>query len=264
MILSAPPRPDRLFRSTVRAQTPIGPEVFELWFEVAADHPAPAPGQFVHVRCGHLPLRRPFSVYRVRPDAWSILFRVHGEGTRWLATRSPGDELDVLGPLGVPFAPPAPGDRLALVGGGVGVAPLARYAEHHGGPQAGGLEARVFMGFRSARDVSGMEPFEAAGLPTTLFTEDGSAGQTGRVTANLASELAAHGITRVLTCGPTPMMAAVAAIARELDLPCEASLERPMACGIGICLACVVPTTVGDYRRSCCEGPVMDAREVVW
>jgi dihydroorotate dehydrogenase electron transfer subunit len=218
------------------------------------------PGQFVHVRCGHFPLRRPFSVYRCTDRAWAILYRVHGEGTRWLATLEPGAMLDILGPLGLQFSSPLEGDRLMLVGGGVGVAPLACYAEHH----ADRLEARVRMGFRSSSDVSGLTPFHEAGFETHLFTEDGSLGTRGRVTHELARDLVLHGITRILTCGPTPMMAAVAAIAHELDLPCEASLERPMACGIGICLACVVPTTDGGYRRSCCEGPVIDAREVVW
>lgn len=246
--------------ATVRTQVALGPGVFELRFAVPAELPAPEPGQFVHLRCGHLPLRRPFSVYRATSEIWSILYRVHGEGTRWLARLAPGDEVDVLGPLGRSFSPPRPGERLALVGGGVGVAPLARYAETH----AGHFEAIVRMGFRSAGDVSGLEPFEAAGLTTDLYTEDGSTGHEGRVTQDLARDLTGGGVTRVLTCGPTPMMAAVAAIARELDLPCEASLERPMACGIGICLACVVPTPGGDTLRSCCEGPVMDAREVAW
>jgi dihydroorotate dehydrogenase electron transfer subunit len=216
-------------------------------------------------------LRRPFSVYRAKGDAVALLYRVVGRGTRWLAGVAPGDVLDALGPLGRPFAPPARGARLLLVGGGVGMAPLARYVEVHGGAGLRGV-----AGFRSAGQVAGLAPFLAAGVPLAITTEDGSrlAGPTppevvwrgGRPTDHLAAAIA--GADRVLTCGPDPLMRAVAALAREAGVPCEASVERPMGCGIGVCLGCVLPVRGAGgevtYARACREGPVLDAATVAW
>ena len=258
-LAAAPARP----LARVLGQRQVGAGLYELWFEDPAAARARA-GQFVHLRCDQGFLRRPFSVYRTRGDVATVLYRVHGAGTRWLAGLAPDDALDVLGPLGHPFTPPAPGDRPLLVAGGVGVAPLALYAERHGAA----ADMVAIAGFRSAGQVVGLEPFEAGRVPVEVRTEDGTEGLPGRVTAGLAERLAAHAITRVLACGPEAMMREVAAIAAEHHLPCEVSMERPMGCGIGICLACVVPTQAAGatlrYERACLEGPVFDARKVVW
>ncbi|HEY9855250.1 MAG TPA: dihydroorotate dehydrogenase electron transfer subunit [Stenomitos sp.] len=250
-------------RAVVTAHEQVGEGLYELW--LASFGLAQAlPGQFVHVRCGEATLRRPFSVHRTRPDAAALLYQVKGKGTRWLSTVRKGQTLDVLGPIGRPFSPPVPGERLLLVGGGIGMAPLALYAEQH----ARVLRGRVLAGFRSQSLVAGLAPCLASELAVTVVTDDGSSGRQGLVTDGLADTLLAEGITRVLTCGPEGMMRAVAAIASAHGIPCEASVERPMACGIGVCLGCVVPVHGADgrvhYERACQEGPVFDAREVVW
>lgn len=248
--------------SIVVAQHEVGTGLFELWFE----HPGAAqalPGQFVHVRCGEGLLRRPFSIYRVRDPHAALLYQVVGLGTRWMARLQPGATLDVLGPLGSAFTPPRPGDRTLLVGGGVGMAPLARFAACH--PDA---VARVMAGFRSKHHVCGTDPFREGGQALTIHTEDGSEGLRGRPTDDLAEIAHDLGATRILTCGPEGLMASVAAIARELGIPCEAAIERPMGCGIGICLACVVPARDRDggtcQARACTEGPVFDAARMTW
>lgn len=248
---------------SVRGHASVGEGLFELW--VASPDLAQAlPGQFAHVRCGNELLRRPFSIYRTRADEAAILYQVKGKGTRWLSQLQPGDTLDVLGPIGRPFSRPLPGERLLLVGGGVGIAPLALYAERY----APSLQGRLIAGFRSGRHVAGLEPFLATDLALTLMSEDGTSGQQGRVIQGLSEVLVTEGITRVLTCGPDAMMREVAAIAAAHGLPCEASVERPMACGVGVCLGCIVPVRGTDgevhYERACQEGPVFDAREVVW
>ncbi len=247
-------RPSRFFMRVTR-QRRVGEGLFELWGE-APTAACTLPGQFVHVRVGDGLLRRPFSVYRADGAAIALLYRVVGRGTRWLANVARGDALDVLGPLGTPFAPPAPGERLLLVGGGVGVAPLARFVEAFGSQGT-----RAVMGFRSAAQVVGLAPFGGA---VEVVTEDGSAGRAGRVTDGIDLT----GVDRVLTCGPDPMMRAVAAAARAAGVRCQVAVERPMGCGVGVCLACVVPVSgpAGDlvYARACHEGPVFDAEAVRW
>lgn len=241
----------------------LGPGLVVLWLE-APSLVAAEPGQFLHVRVGDGYLRRPFSVYRRQGSEVALLVQVKGRGTRWLAAQRPGAVLDVLGPLGKAFAPPAPGQRLLLVGGGVGVAPLVHYAETHVGLAA--MEA-VF-GFRSEPWVVGDTRLQALGLPVTVCTEDGSRGQAGRVTTGLAARLGAGGFDRVLVCGPDAMMRAVAGECAGAGVRCEVSLERPMGCGYGVCLLCVVPVRAGDgepaYERACCEGPVFEAGRLAW
>lgn len=238
----------------------VGEGLYEL--ALAGEWGAIQPGQFLHVRCGAGYLRRPFSIYQVGPTGPELLVQVKGEGTRWLAGLRAGDTLDVLGPLGHGFAPARQGERVLLVGGGIGVAPLALWVTEAAsrGVQVG---AAAILGYRRADLVCGVAPFERAGVPVALVSEDGSVGCAGRVTDGLRACLREGNWDRVLTCGPDGMMAAVARIAREEGVACEASLERQMGCGVGVCLVCVVETERG-YQRACVEGPVLDALEVTW
>ena len=249
--------------TTVLDHRPVGANLFELWLSFARAASC-QPGQFVHVRCGEGLLRRPFSFYRVQRDAVSLLYHVKGKGTRWMSRLTVGDTLDVLGPLGRGFEPPQPGDRTLLVGGGVGMAPLAHFVQVHGATH----RIWAVAGFRSANLVAGLDPFYATDIPLSVFTDDGTFGRAGRVTDGLAEAISQHGITRVLTCGPDPMMRRVAEIARDQGVRCEVSVERPMGCGIGICLGCVVPLTNPDgsirYDRACQEGPVFPAEAIAW
>lgn len=227
------------------------------------------PAQFVQVRTdpGLSPfLRRPFSALRTDRNAgWlEILYDVIGPGTRRMADSAPGQSLNLIGPLGRPFSPPESG-RILLVAGGVGVVPLAFLAWNC--PQERGR--MVFLMGAANRDrMPDMDRLVPADLELHLATDDGSLGYGGFVT-DLIEAHAVPGQTAIFTCGPHPMMARVADIASDLDLPCFASLENHMACGFGVCVGCVVEYRQAEredlrYRRVCIEGPVVDARAIVW
>jgi len=231
---------------------------------VDGDGPAPDPGQFYMLaaaeRWGGGEDERPFL-----PRAFSVL-RAHGDGTldflledvgpgtRRLCELRSGDGLFLLGPLGQGFAPVRPSHptrRPILVGGGVGIAPLAIWRDTLG---AGAL---VLLGFRDGAHAEG-----AALIPgARLATDDGSAGHRGLVTDLLAAELGCDARAEVYACGPPPMLEAVRALCAEHGVPAQLALESGMACGYGACFGCVVPSRDG-YVRLCVDGPVLDAADL--
>jgi dihydroorotate dehydrogenase electron transfer subunit len=230
---------------------------------------AAQPGQFVHVRVsGTLDplLRRPFSVmlrdaHRGRAQ---ILVRAIGRGTEILAQAAPGNVLDVLGPLGNGFPLPEPGAEPLLVAGGVGVAPLICLADAlQNAP--GGNYVRGLFGAANENALVCWNEFAGRCEEFYAATEDGSVGVQGLVTDLMAEQLERGDVSAVYTCGPRPMMAAVWRICQAADIPCWASLEQFMGCGIGACLGCVIPThTDPPFRRVCTDGPVLDAQVVAW
>ena len=238
---------------------------------------AALPGQFVMVKPsrGTDPLlRRPFSVFEIVRDAAgertaiSILNKRAGVGTQLLYDVEPGMTIACLGPLGKPFEPVAPPAEAWMVAGGVGLAPFFTLATRLGEL---GTQATLFYGARSAAELYYVDEFEGLGVESVLATEDGSRGAHGRVTAPLGRALEAAGRDRnikLFVCGPTPMMRAVARLAAEHGRPCDVSLEQVMGCGLGGCYSCVVPTrTAGGaahFVRSCIDGPVFDAGQLVW
>jgi dihydroorotate dehydrogenase electron transfer subunit len=239
-----------------------------LTFEAPDIARAAMPGQFVNVAvgdgCGLL--RRPFSVYLIDPDAGtvSIVFDAIGEGTRWLATRAPGDTFDVVGPLGHGFeVPEAPGADV-LVGGGYGSAALAFLAR---ALHARGSRAHAVLGGRSAERVFNSQPFEAWCETITITTDDGSAGEKGMV-IDVLPRLFEHAAPRVVyACGPMPMLEAVGAIAAAHGVPSRLAVEEFMACGIGVCWTCVLPVRMNGttkHLRSCTEGPVFEGTAIAW
>jgi len=219
------------------------------------------PGQFVMVRgagWGDSPLlARPMSVLTAG-DEPSILIRVVGEGTQRMARAAPGDPFTLLGPLGNGWHAPPPDRRPLLVGGGVGIAPLLFWARS--------LAGRKFhpVGIYAARTDRHLPLVDEFGEVTkmSVTTEDGSRGQRGLATDALEAKLESN--MCVYTCGPEPMMARVAQICAARGIPCEVSLEAPMACGIGVCLGCAVPTTDGGFLYACDEGPCVDAARIDW
>jgi dihydroorotate dehydrogenase electron transfer subunit len=148
-----------------------------------------------------------------------------------------------------------------VVAGGTGIASV--YALALALRDAGG-EVAVLLGARRADDLMGEADFAAADLALHVATEDGSRGEQGLVTDLLERELSAGGVERVYACGPTPMMARAAEIAREREVPCTVSLENPMACGFGVCLGCAAPLRTGGFALVCRDGPVFDAARVDW
>ncbi len=225
--------------------------------------PEMLPGQFVEVRVDDVPstfLRRPISIHfvdREKNELWLLVAAV-GDGTRRLARLQPGDTLNCVLPLGNGFTMPQSADeRLLLVGGGVGVAPLLYMGAEM---QQQGCEPTFLLGARSQKDLLMLDEFRKYGR-VLVTTEDGSEGERGFVTNH--SILAKEQFTRIATCGPKPMMVAVARMADKLGIACEASLENMMACGVGACLCCVEKTMEGNLCV-CKEGPVFDTKRLLW
>lgn len=229
------------------------------------DKPLPEmlPGQFVEVRVDNSPstfLRRPISINNVDYDhnALWLLVAAVGDGTRQLQKLQKGDRLNCVLPLGNSFTMPTDStQKVLLVGGGVGVAPLLYFGKLI---KAMGGEPTFLLGARSAKDVLERELFEQVGR-VFITTEDGSEGEKGFVTNH--SVLAQEHFDRISTCGPKPMMMAVARYAFKNDIECEVSLENKMACGVGACLCCVEKTVEGN-KCVCKEGPVMNIKKLTW
>lgn len=243
------------------------------------------PGQFLMVRvadCDDPLIGRPLALYdtvldpQERPRGVDVVYLVKGKFTSRLERLLPGQELDVWGPLGNGF-PSLETEHLILVAGGIGQTPMLALAREYLGQRRYGLSPRsgrarrvtLCYGARSADYLAGTTDFAATGMDLRLTTDDGSAGRAGLVTEVLAEllETEAAGAV-VMCCGPEPMMEAVAKLCDRYATPCFASLETPMACGIGICFTCVArvrqPDGNWDYRRTCVEGPVFRASDLVW
>lgn len=234
------------------------------------------PGQFVMLRLQRTTdplLGRPFALYdtvrdaQSQPVALDIVYLVVGKLTTALAEVRPGDHIEAWGPLGNGFPDLPACDRVALVAGGIGQTPFLAHVRDllgqrgYGGrpPRRSAREVVLYYGVRTATLAAGVDDFRAAGAVVHLASDDGTLGFHGFVTQLVGQQNAPD---RFVACGPGPMMAAVAALARRQRVPCHVSLETPMACGIGICFSCVtaVRTADGaDYRRVCVDGPVFDA-----
>ncbi len=247
------------------------------------------PGQFVMLRlagCDDPLLGRPLALYDTvldasgAPTAIDIVYLALGKMTHRLARYGAGDRLTVWGPLGNGFPPLATGE-LILVAGGVGQTPFLALGQECLGKREYGSSSRtetpagqvtLCYGVRTAALAAGVDDFLAAGLDVRLSSDDGSLGHHGLVTDLLKEALAGstqRGANRlVVCCGPEPMMRAVATICSTAGVHCLASLETPMACGIGICFSCVAkvrdPDGGWDWKRTCVEGPIFDAERIEW
>jgi len=252
------------------------------------------PGQFAHVRVLSMKdalLRRPFSIFQVEGDTFSVLYKTVGKGTEALARMASGGEVSVIAPLGHGFTiPQVGGETPLLVAGGYGMAAMYLLAQRS--PQKG----IVFVGGKRRIDILCEKEFQVLGWDVRATTEDGSHGKKGLVTQPLIAELRRSRSNetqmkskirnpkfkisqslltsaptsrkiKLFACGPTGMLRAVAKIAEEFDVPAELSMDEHMCCGVGVCLTCVIPVKTGDgweYQRTCTEGPVFDTRQVVW
>jgi len=232
-----------------------------------------APGQFVSLLCRSSEscdplLRRPFSIYRVGEESISLLYRVVGRGSRALSRFREGETLDCVGPLGRGFSygDLPSGASVALVGGGIGTPPLFFLSQ---ALLTRGIFPEVYAGFATAEQVVVVEEWRRLGLLPQVSTDDGSIGERGFVTQLLERRLACGGLDRIFACGPYPMLRTVAHLAQRYGVPCQVAMEEWMACGLGVCLSCVVKVVSGDdaggkWVRVCREGPVLDASKVVW
>lgn len=253
-----------MLNSTILRNNPIAPGICEMTLRFDGGVAGFMPGQFAHVRLpgDKLLLRRPISLNHIdEAEACATLaYQVKGEGTKLLSELKEGERLDVLAPLGRGFWRPGGARRAALVGGGIGAAPLRMLPEAW--PD---VEFDAFLGFRSVELAYQLDEFRASAKSLRLCSDDGSLGEKAFVIRLLGDCLAGGGYDAIFACGPAPMLKALQALLAGSGIPCQASLEERMGCGIGACLVCSVRIrSDGEwhYRRVCKDGPVFDIAEV--
>ena len=254
----------------------VGPRLHVLVLESPEIARRIKPGQFIHIKIpgrGENILRRPFSVYSSNKEAGTIdvLYQEVGSLTTYMPTLDTGS-MEVIGPIGATWSgvqrfEEGIATHALLVGGGVGSAPLFMLAESlkkHGCP------VDVVLGAQTRDALVARERYEdLLGSEPCCATDDGSYGRAGFCTSLVEERLNDGSLSDgapydyLAVCGPEPLMKIVASMAHRAQVPCEVSLEKRMACGIGACLSCVVDTKAGK-RRSCVDGPIFDAEEVVW
>jgi len=247
------------------------------------------PGRFVHVTCDETrPLRRPLSIMRVGEDWIEILYKTLGDGLHLLADKPVGATVSIIGPIGVGFKPDPARPRTLLIGGGVGIPPMVYLADvlrqDSSWQPFAILGSEIPFPFEMAKSAiavtgideavsSAMPLLESWGIPSRLTSLQGYAGcHDGYVTdladawlSSLGKEERAQ--VSIYSCGPTPMLKAIADLAARYDLPCQVSLEEFMACAVGGCAGCTVliNTPAGEaMKRVCVDGPVFEAGDVVW
>ncbi len=272
-----------MFQRTAKVieHVPLAERTFRVRLDCHDIAGAIRPGQFVMLKLPNTTdplLGRPFALYDTvlddsgTPVAIDVVYLVIGKMTGRLAAVQAGSSLEVWGPLGKPFLDVGSPDRVALVAGGIGQTPFLAFTREllgtrgYGGdsPRKRTSNVNLYYGVRNAALAAGVDDFARAGAAVHLASDDGTFGFHGFVTQLLES----HGkIGPLVGCGPEPMLHALTRLAAKWDVPCQVSLETPMACGVGICFSCVtkVKTPDGDwdYKRVCVDGPVFDTATLV-
>ena len=241
----------------------LNKEYFVLTLQSSSSLHGILPGQFAEIRVDHTPevfLRRPISFYKVDPvhQTTDMLIQKAGKGSKQLSYLKKGDVVNMIFPLGNTFSLPEKG-RALIIGGGVGVAPLLFLGKYL---KENGFESDYILGFRDSSLLIDLSDFERYGN-VFLTTDDGSAGEKGTVLDHSLLKKGQLEYKMIYTCGPEVMMKAVAGMAAQHEVPCEASLENTMACGFGACLCCIQKTTRGNLRV-CVDGPVFKTNELIW
>lgn len=250
----------------ILANQQLDERLFVMTFDAPRIAKLVQPGQFVHVRVpgmdDHI-LRRPFGVYdrNVQQGTIDVLYQVVGYGTRHLSALQPGAQCDLMGPLGQGWVLREGISRALVVAGGAGAAPLYLFTEemlHRG------VQVDVVLGAQTKNALVMRERFTGLlGHEPACSTDDGTYGYAGFATGPASELLQANQYDALYCCGPDPMMRSVTRLAADAGVPCQVSMEKRMACGIGACLSCIVETTEGR-RRACIDGPVFPAEKVVW
>lgn len=259
------PSPARIHDFAIRENVPVADGVMRLTIEAPRLAAAIRPGQFMSFAVpGDTTqlIRIPLSFASADAEAGTVttFYAVVGDGTRRLTAMQPGDTSTVLGPGGHGWTIPAGAKRVLVVAGGIGITPIIAAASL---AREAGAEVDAVVGALTAAKLCGIDELKALGCTDVrVTTDDGTAGTKGFVTAEVGP-LLDRGYDAVLTCGPEPMMRAVAAQARGAETRCQVSLERMMTCGFGACNTCNVETVDGMVG-ACMHGPVFDARRVVW
>ena len=255
------------FNKIIQKSEKLAKDIYLLRIKSESISQNAVPGQFVNVRCSDgldAFLRRPISICRVDPEenTFDIVFMKKGKGTNLLCYFSEGDLIDVMGPLGNTFTLPAENEKIAVVGGGIGIFPLLYLLE-----KSKNKKKAAFLGFRTKEAIVFEDNFHKASSELIISTDDGSYGINGLITNPFFEWLKSERPDRVYTCGPLPMMKAVAQGCLEQDVFCEVSMEQRMGCGIGACLVCACKVKHGDnydYAHVCKDGPVFPAERLIF
>lgn len=251
---------------------------FVMSLGLSATFDAPFPGQFIMLRAKGINapfLGRPLSIYAFergeKGSTLEVLYKVVGKGTLLFSELQAGDDVEILGPLGVNFAISPEVKNVVLVAGGVGVAPLSFLAsycrEHQGGKSP---SVTCYVGAGSADALVGLDRLEASCSDIRICTDDGSRGYHGLVTELLEKDFGSlNGRNSVIyACGPSAMLRRIAEMLEAGAVSCQVSMEERMACGLGACLGCAVPVKATGrgyrYKRVCKDGPVFDIKELMW
>nr|WP_300093867.1 dihydroorotate dehydrogenase electron transfer subunit [Sedimentibacter sp.] len=241
----------KVVKSRIRENIKISNRIHRLTCEFTGDI---KPGQFFMLKTldNSFLLPRPISVNDSCDNTVTFLYRTEGKGTTKISTLREDDELQLFGPLGNGFAIDSLDGKTAVVGGGIGIAPLLYLVK------ALGKKADVYLGFKDSENVYLVEEFRKYADKTIVVTEDGSDGEKGFVTDFISYKE----YETVMTCGPEIMMNKIVKNCLENNVKCYVSLERRMACGMGVCLGCTVETKSGN-KRACKDGPVFSSEELI-
>ena len=232
------------------------------------------PGNFVAIKVGgensRMVLRRAFAISRVSltgpyGGSMELIVAPFGQGSKWLCSQIEGSTIDLIAPLGTAFGIPTEPVRALLVGGGYGSAPLFGLAEVL---KNRGCRVDMYLGASTgAKIYAPMEGKRSVNV-LKIYTEDGSMGERGRVTEPIPALISDGLVDVIYSCGPMPMLRAISELVLGSDVVHQCAVEESMACGVGICMTCVLPVSDSDgnvsMKRSCIDGPVMDGSKVMW
>lgn len=220
------------------------------------------PGQFINIKPaekGTVPLLRiPLGIHKINKKGISLLYKVVGEGTKILSERKKGERISILGPLGKGFDLDRIEEKVIIVSGGHGIAPLFALSEEVIKKRK---DVTFLLGSATKSHITCVKELKKLGAEVKIATDDGSSGKKGLVTCLLPGQI--KGKVTIFACGPKPMLRAVSAISKKYKVNAQVSLDEYMACGIGACLGCAVRTKDG-YKMVCKDGPVFDSREIEW
>ena len=267
----------RYFTAEIADNRPLNDDYQLLTFSPLTDTQEPEAGQFYMIGTSgksgphsslegiHDPLlKRPFSLFRKTRRGLQVLFRIRGRGTSMMRELKKGSYVDVLGPLGNSYPSPPRNKMPLIIAGGIGIASLFYLAERLSRARK---KAYICYGVRSEKELFMVEELKRFARELSISTDDGSCGERGCVTGIAGSLLSnvpmLSGSSVIYACGPRKMLEAVSEMAKQSGIEAYLSMEEVMACGVGACLGCVVKTVSG-YRRVCKEGPIFDAKEIVW
>jgi dihydroorotate dehydrogenase electron transfer subunit len=232
------------------------------------------PGNFVAIKVGgetsRMVLRRAFAISRTAESAafggtMELIVAPHGNGSQWLCAQPEGSEVDIVAPLGTSFGIPTEPVNALLVGGGYGSAPLFGLAEVL---KSRGCKVDMLLGASTGSKIYAPMEGKRSVNSLKIYTEDGTMGETGRVTQPIVEIIKSGSVDVIYSCGPMGMLSAISELTHGTDVVHQCAVEEAMACGVGICMTCVLPVKEPNglisMKRSCIDGPVMDGAEVQW